>query len=54
MKYINIATVRKLVSVNRIKQPIGPGETVVLSNLDIKMLSANSQFIIPFSEAIKK
>ena len=50
MKYVNTATVQKLVTISRMKKFVGPGETVELSTIDINMLGANAQFIVPFSK----
>jgi len=47
MLYINIAKVRKLVGVRRVKKWIQPGETVDLDSFDVRNLGMNATFFEP-------
>lgn len=50
MLYINVAKVRKLVGVRRIKRWVQPGETIDLDASDIRMLGANAAYIVLYTE----
>ena len=50
MKYINKSKVRKLVSINREKKWINPGEIVDLNSVDIRLLGANASVIVELTK----
>jgi len=54
MKYINKSKERKLISINREKKWVDPGEIIDINQVDIRLLGVNSSVVIPFTEKMAR